>query len=199
MNFRHLFFASLLFVAACETVPATLDPILFDSEIENIAANPSVVSGDAALTRLLARPDLTPEQRLEVTFQRAEKRWNGKYDLPGAIADFDTFLGLAPDDARVATVKRDKVFAATEIENAQRRLSGLQNITDWFDDKILMGDLAEGAARYQKSGLTPTDLHLYLLREAGYICTGEADPVHQHGPLPEHAANASWCPPPAES
>ena len=199
MIFRTLFSASVLFVAACETVPATLDPVQFDSEIAQIAKNPSVVSAEAALTRLLARPDLTPEQRVEVTFQRAAKRWDGKYDLPGAVADFDAFAALAPEDARVSTVGRDKVFAATEIENAQRRLAGLQNITNWFNDKVLMGDLEEGAARYKKSGLTPTDPHLYLLREAGYICEGEDDPVHQYGDLPDYAKNASWCPEPAES
>ena len=199
MTFRTLFFASALLVAACETVPATFDPVLFDTEIEQISDNPSTVSAEAALTRLLARPDLTPEQRVEVTYQRAAKRWDGKYDLPGAVADFESFVTLAPEDARVSAAGRDKVFAATEIENAQRRLAGLQNITDWFDDKVLMGDLEEGAARYKNSGLTPTDPHLYMLREAGYICEGEDDPVHQYGDLPDYAKNASWCPAPAES
>ena len=199
MIFRPLFLASLILVAACETVPPTLDPAIFDSEIQQIASNPSVVSSEARLTQLLERTDLTPEQRIEATFQRAETRWNGKYDLPGAIADYDAFLTLAPEDARISSIERDKVFAATEIENAQRRLAGLQNITDWFDDKVLMGDLEEGAARYKKSGLTPTDPHLYILREAGYVCAGEDAPVHLHGPLPDHAVNASWCPEPAES
>ena len=199
MIFRTLFFASALLVAACETVPATYDPVLFNAEIEGITDNPSVVSAEAALTRLLARPDLTPEQRIEVTYQRAAKRWDGKYDLPGAIADFDSFLALAPEDARVSAAGRDKVFAASEIENAQRRLAGLQNITDWFDDKVLMGDLDEGAARYKTSGLTPTDGHLYLLREAGYVCVSDENPVHLHGPIPDYAKNASWCPDPAES
>ena len=199
MIFRTLICASVLLAAACETVPATFDPVLFDAELNQISENPSTVASEAALTRLLARTDLTPEQRVEVTYQRAAKRWDGKYDLPGAIADFDSFLILAPEDARVSAVGRDKVFAASEIENAQRRLAGLQNITDWFDDKVLMGDLDEGAARYKKSSLTPTDLHFYLLREAGYVCEGDEDPVHQHGPLPEYAKNASWCPAPAES
>ena len=199
MIFRTLICASVLLAAACETVPATFDPVQFETEIQKIAENPSVVSSEAALTRLLARPDLTPEQRVEATYQRAAKRWDGKYDLPGAIADFDAFVALAPEDVRVSTVARDKVFASTEIENAQRRLAGLQNITGWFDDKVMMGDLDEGAARYKKSGLTPTDPHLYMLREAGYICEGEEDPVHQYGDLPDYAKNASWCPAPAES
>ena len=199
MIFRPLICVSLITLAACETVPATLDPVVFASEAEQIKANPSVVSADAALTSLLVRTDLTPQQRANALFLRADKRWTAKYDLPGAIEDFEAFLALAPEDARISEVKRDEVFAATEIENAQRRLAGLQNITDWFDDKVLMGELDDGAARYKKAGLTPTDLHLYLLREAGYICTGNDDPVHLHGPTPEHATDASWCPVPADS
>ncbi|MFN3214373.1 MAG: hypothetical protein ACE37M_14810 [Henriciella sp.] len=194
MIFRPLICLGLMTLASCETVPSTLDPMVFASESEQIQANPSVVSADAALTSLLARTDLTPQQRADALFLRAEKRWTAKFDLPGAIEDFEAFLTLAPEDVRVSEVKRDEVFAATEIENAQRRLSGLQNITDWFDDKVLMGELDDGAMRYKNSGLTPTDLHLYLLREAGYVCAGEDDPVHVHGPMPEHAADASWCP-----
>lgn len=199
MTFRTIILASALLITACETVPPTFDPILFDAEIAQIADNPSVVSAESALTGLLTRTDLTPQQRIEVTYQRAAKRWDAKYDLPGAIADFDAFLALAPEDARVSTVGRDKVFAASEIENAQRRLAGLQNITHWFDDKVLMGDLEEAATRYKTSGLTPTDGHLYMLREAGYICEGDEDPVHQFGDIPDYAENASWCPAPAES
>ena len=199
MKFRALICLGLMTVTACETIPPTMDPALFATGTEQIATNPSAIAVDAALTDLLARTDLTPEQRVEVIFLRGDARWNEKYDLPGAIADFDTFVSLAPGDPRVSSVERDKVFAATEIENAQRRLAGLQNITDWFDDKVLMGDLDDGAVRYKQAGLTPTDLHLYLLREAGYVCSGDAAPVHLHGPMPDHAADASWCPDPADS
>ena len=199
MKFRALICLSLMTVTACETIPPTMDPTLFVTETEQIATNPSAIAADTALTDLLARTDLTAEQRVEAVFLRGDARWNGKYDLPGAIADFDTFVSLAPEDPRVSSVERDKVFAATEIENAQRRLAGLQNITDWFDDKVLMGDLDDGAGRYKQAGLTPTDLHLYLLREAGYVCPGGEAPVHLHGPMPDHAADASWCPDPADS
>ena len=176
-----------------------MDPVDFASETDLIADNPSVVASDMALTALLARTDLTLDQRAEATFRRADERWTKKYNLPGAIEDFEAFLALSPEDPRTNAVQRDKVFAATEIENAQRRLAGLQNITDWFDDKVLMGDLDDGAVRYKQAGLTPNDLHLYLLREAGHVCAGEDDPVHLHGPLPDHAQNASWCPAPADS
>lgn len=199
MKFRALIFAALVTVSACETIPPTMDQVAFESERQDIAATPSVIASDAALTDLLARTDLTPAQRAEGLFLRADKRWTGKYDLPGAIEDFDAFLALAPEDPRVSSVNRDKVFAATEIENAQRRLAWLQNLPDWFADKILMGDLESGAARYKSAGLTPTDLHLYLLREAGFICAGADDPVHIHGPVPDYAIDASWCAVPADS
>ncbi len=186
-------------IAACATVPATMDPILFDAELQRQSANPSVASADAALSVLIERPDLTEEQRVDALFLRAEKRWAGKYNLPGVIADLDRALVLRPEDGRASDADRRKVFAATEIENAQRRLARLQNLPDWFDDKVLMGDVAAAANRYRMSGITPTDGQLYVLRESGFVCDGAGEAVHQIGPMPDYVAGAVWCSDPSLS
>ncbi len=65
MIFRTLISASVLFVAACETVPTTFDPAQFDTEIEQIAKNPSVVSAEAALTRLLTTSHPNASRRVD--------------------------------------------------------------------------------------------------------------------------------------
>jgi len=198
---RNLFLNLLvpLGLVACATVPTTMDPDLFNAELSRLNDNPSPPSADSGLTALLARTDLTEQQRFEVLYARADKRWTAKYDLPGAISDFDRFLMAVPDDLRASESKRHKVFAATEIENAQRRLARLQTLTAWFDDKVLMGDLSAGADRYRTSGITPTDGHLYLLREGGFVCEGDGESVHQYGPEPEYAAGAVWCSDPSLS
>ena len=192
-----------LFLAACATVPATMDQAVFDTEMQRQLANPSAASADADLSALIARPDLSEDQRVDALFLRAEKRWDGKYNLPGAIADLDQALALRPEDSRAGDAQRRKVFAATEIENAQRRLARLQNLPDWFDDKVLMGDIGAAADRYRESGITPTDGQLYVLRESGYVCAGdgEADTeaVHQIGPEPDYVAGAVWCSDPSLS
>ena len=204
-------------LAACATVPAEMDPELFQAECSSIEVNPSIAASESALEGMFARTDLTDDQRIDLLYLRADKRWESKYDLPGAIADLDQVLILRPEDSRAAGAERRKVFAATEIENAQRRLARLQNLPDWFDDKVLMGDLAAGAERYRAAGLTPSDAQLYLLRESGYVCAApevESDeemseeteeaapaitPVHRHGPEPDYVAGAVWCSDPSLS
>lgn len=203
MRFRGLVLAGFLGLAACATVPPTLDPQLFEAEMVRLDANPSPASRDAAFGELLARTDLTEDQRATALYSRADKRLDGKFNLPGAVADFDAFLAAYPDDARAATATRRKLFATEEIEAAERRLAQLQNLSDWFDDKVLMGDIAAGAARYRTSGLTPNPAQIYLLRESGYVCAPEdsvdGELVHRHGDVPEHAEAAVWCPDPTVS
>lgn len=186
-------------LGACATVPATMDPVLFETEKSRLESNPSIAASETQFGEILARTDLTDDQRADLLYLRADKRWEARFDLPGAITDLDQVVLLRPDDARVAGSKRRKVFAATEIENAQRRLAQLQNLPDWFDDKVLMGDLAPAVDRYRSSEITPTDAHFYLLREAGYVCDGEGVPVHQHGPEPDYVRGAVWCDDPSVS
>ena len=189
----------ILGLAACATVPPTMDPALFETERSRIESNPSIAAAEVELETLLARTDLTEDQRVDLLYLRADKRWESRYDRPGAMADLEQVILLRPEDARVSMADRRKVFAATEIENAQRRLAQLQNLKDWFDDKVLMGDLPAAARRYRSSETTPTDAHLYLLREAGYICEGEGEKVHYHGPEPDYAVGAVWCNDPSVS
>lgn len=203
-------------LVACATVPANMDPELFQTQRTEIATNPSIAASEAAFADLLSRTDLSEDQRIDLLYLRADKRWESRFNLPGAVADLDRVLALRPDDLRASDGERRKVFARTEIEQAQRRLAQLQNLPDWFDDKALMGDLEAGAARYRASGLTPTDAQLYLLRESGYVCRGIAeeagdrapealppgarrDPVHRHGPEPDYVAGAVWCTDPSLS
>jgi len=207
----------MMALTACATVPATMDPELFQAERNRIDSNPSIAATEIAFADLLVRTDLTEDQVVDLLYLRADKRWEARYDLPGAVADLDRALLLRPEDPRAGTAERRKVFAATEIEHAQRRLARLQNLSNWFDDKTLMGDLDAGAERYRASELTPTDAQLYLLRESGYVCDAppdaelenqatadadavpESDPVHLHGPEPDYVAGAVWCSDPSLS
>lgn len=196
---RIFFAVALLGLTACASIPATLDPELFATEMARHDDNPSIAAANADMTGLLARNDLTDLQRADVLFLRAEKRLDSKFDLPGAIYDYEAFVRLAPEDPRSRMAERRNLFASSEIENAQRRLAQLQNLSDWFDDKVLMGDLNAAAARYRSSGLTPNAAHLYLLREAGFVCGAETAElvtpvaVHQFGIAPEYAVGAVWC------
>ena len=205
--YRTLITVFAFSLAACETVPATYDVARFAEQVGAIEENPSALAADKELTTLLAREDLTIDQRASALFLRAEKRFDGKYNLPGAVDDYAAFAVLVPEDPRNRVVERRQVFAASEIENAQRRFARLQTLSAWFDDKVLMGDLDAAAARYKTSGLTPTDHQLYLLREADYVCDAAIDaenqtagePVHRYGERPDYAETAVWCETPTVS
>lgn len=204
MTIRIPVLAAAFWAAACATVPTTMDPAGFATQMEAVSENPSVFASNVALTALLLRDDLTPEQRADAHYARAETRFEGRYDLPGALEDYDAFAALLPEDTRTASVARRRVFVATEIENAQRRLARLQSLPDWFDDKVLMGEFEVAVARYRKAGLTPNDAQLYLLREAGFVCTrgedaDEAEMVDRFGYVPDYAVDAIWCPDPSVS
>ncbi len=203
MRLNALIIAVSLGLAACETVPAEMDPLAFEASLASADANANPARRDADLSDLIARADLSDAQRATALYTRADARLNTKFNLPGALEDFDAFLAMAPEDARGATANRRKLFTGEEIEAAERRLAQLQNLPDWVDDKFLMGDVAAAAARYQRSGLTPNAGHFYLLQETGFICAPtdleDAVPVHQHGPEPEHVQSAVWCPDPSVS
>ncbi len=186
-------------LSACETVPDAapeMEQAGFEQVMARAASNPSPAAIDRDLTALLARTELSDDQKAKVYRLRGEKRWRGGFNKPGAVEDFDSFLALRPADQEVANVRTERRSAQSEISNHQQRLRGLQTLPAWFDDKVAMGEIAEAAARYRKSGLTPTDRQVYTLREAGYICTnasgGEA--IHRYGALPAYAASLAWCP-----
>ncbi|MEO1322718.1 MAG: hypothetical protein AAFV59_06895 [Pseudomonadota bacterium] len=184
-------------LTACETVPPTMDAAVFDAEITQLDSNPSIAAAEVGFERLLARTDLTELQRAEVLFLRAEQRLDHRFNLPQAVEDFDQFAVLQPEDPRAATSKRRVLFAQAEISAAQRRLAQLQNLSDWFDDKVLMGDLDVAAGRYKDAGLTPNPAQLYLLREAGFVCEQSAlpgaQPVQVYGEPREDTVEAVWC------
>ncbi len=196
MFIRSLLPLTFLALVACETTPPPPVQMAqegFETIFARAQANPSPASVDLALTELLARGDLSADQRTSAQFLRAEKRWQGKFDLPGAVQDYDAYLLAKPDSPDASTASRHKVFAATEVENAERRLAWLQNHREWFNDKVLMGDLDEAAARYRKSGLQPTERQLYTLREAGYVCAGQQELVFRYGSVPSYGVGAAWC------
>jgi len=197
MRFNALIITITLGLVACETVPPMMDPVLFETELSAAAAESNAAAADTGLSAMLSDAVLSADQRATVLFQRADTRLNAKFNLPGAIADFDTFLNLAPEDVRAETAERRRLFASEEIDAAERRLARLQNLSDWFDDKVLMGDLTAGAERFKTAGLTPSSVQFHLLKQSGFICAAndgeESQPVHQHGVEPDYAAGAVWC------
>ncbi len=188
---------ALSLLGACETIPVQQGMELesFEAAIKRVQDNPSAAAVNRDLTRLLAQP-LTDDQKAQTYLLRAERRWKGNFDKPGAMTDLEAYLVLRPLDPGSEQVRTDQRMIQSEITRHEQQLSGLQTLPKWFDDKVALGAIDEAAARYKKSGLTPTDLQVYTLREAGFICTEAAggDAIHKFGDVPAYAANLVWCP-----
>ena len=192
--------ATAFIVGACETspppAPTAMDPAGYGEIMRLAQANPSPAAVDRDLTVLLSRNTLSDDQKAQAYHLRATKRWRGGFNKPGALDDFTAFLRLRPADPKAANARIEQGHVQTEMRGHQQRLRSLQTLPAWFDDKVAMGGLPEAAARYRKSGLTPTDGQTYTLREAGYICAGGSggQAVHRYGPVPAYAARLVWCP-----
>lgn len=194
---KTLLAAILVSIAACETVPVQMPPEAFDAVMTETAAHTSVPYVERLIAEALEREDLSVSQRMALLQQRADKRSEARYDLPGAIADLETVIGEASEGQDTSDVEAQKSQITTMIEQVEGRLSGLQNLRNWFDDKVAMGALDEAALRYQRSKLTPTAQQTYTLQEAGFVCAkGErdgGDAYHTFGPVPDFAEGLVWC------
>ncbi|MEM6652289.1 MAG: hypothetical protein AAF582_06775 [Pseudomonadota bacterium] len=193
MKISILLAALGLVLSGCASAPQTMDPTRFETELSSGLENVSAVSVDDALTALLNADDLSELQRADTLYLRAEQRLDRRLNLPGALRDFERFEAAHADDERGQRVARMRIFAQSEINAAQERLARLQNLTNWFDDKVLMGALAEGAARYKSSGLMPSHSHFLLLKDSGFICAGEGKPIEDFGLAPDYLGDAYWC------
>ena len=190
-----------LFLVACASTPPTpeVPPAEFQNIIGQARASENIVRVNRELTAFLAREGVSATQAAEVHLLRGFKRWHGSFDLPGAAADFERFLALAPEDARGEETRRQLAEIFTEVSVHEQALAGLQTLENWFDDKVALGQLDEAVSRQRRAGIAPNERQTELLREAGYICVAGTDgasrlPVHQHGDVVEaHAAGLVWC------
>lgn len=196
---RTLAASALIAIVGCETVPVEMPPDAFEALMRDTRTSTSVSFTENQLSAALTREDLSAAQRGDLLLLRAEKRAENSFNLPAAVADLDTFLIENPEDPRQLDVTTSRDDVQSSINEATRRLSGLQNLPDWFDDKVLMGALEEAALRYQRSGLTPTLPQTSILREFDYVCanghSGSGEAVHTYGVVPGHADALVWCDP----
>ncbi|MEO0551289.1 MAG: hypothetical protein AAFZ91_15330 [Pseudomonadota bacterium] len=196
---RILAASALVAIVGCETVPVEMPPDAFEALMQDTRTSTSVSVTENQLSAALTREDLSAAQRADLLLLRAEKRAENSFNLPAAVADLDTFLIENPEDPRQLDVTTSRDEVQSSIDEATRRLSRLQNLPDWFDDKVLMGALEEAALRYQRSGLTPTLPQTNILREFDYICgngqSGSGEAVHTYGVIPDHADALVWCDP----
>ncbi len=195
--FPHAFLATALclFVASCATEPA--GPVLppFAEQFAAATAVENPYCRDTALTELLSRTDLSPADRAEALYERASLRRLDGNDRPGAVADYEALLVLAPAEDLAARAGVELVMTREDLAALQARLARLQSLPDWFSTTWSLGQRAAPALRYQKSGISPSERAVWDLQQAGFICdsTGEGGPVQGHGDHRDDLDGLTWC------
>jgi len=194
-------FASMLFLAACETTTVEAPPPVtpmsaaqFDSALSAAKRNTDPFASEQSLTYLVDNPQLAADQRARALYARATQRWKKSGNKTGALADFDEFIRLYPSNAFARNARTERGYVQNEIAAIQRRMQGLQTLDQWFDDAWSIGERDKAAARYKLSGLSPEKHQAYAMERTGYICRGSgAKPVYTVGPRHSHVNNLYWC------
>lgn len=178
-QFWIVVFAATLLASACSTPPEPAPTALNDDEFERLVALAQVPDNpfreDQNLTRILQRPELNTDQRLQVLGMRAAVRSATAANLVGAIADYEQMVRIAPYGHRLAKVAADeKVYSETQKGYIDRRLAAgpAANPVQYFSDLMQLGRHAEAASFARASMIDLTGPQAEKLTKAGYLCEG---------------------------
>ena len=196
--------AALLFCAffpACETTEVVTEPAAtpmteaeFDAALKNAKASTDPYAGERTLTALIDQPGASADQKSRALYARATQRWKKTFDKAGAKSDFDKYVELYPDGVFTNNARYESGYVQNELQAARSRLQTVQTLRAWFDDNWVLGNRAEAASRYRRSGLTPEPHQVYQLRATGFICQNSGNlKVHNYGPLTPELQDLYWC------
>lgn len=182
-----------MILAACASAPEGPPA---DLVVAEALAAPDPYEGEATLTSLLSRGDLTVDERAEALYQRAHLRRFSTDKLTGAQEDLNAMLSLAPEHARAGEAKRALAVTEEAVEAHEDRLTYMLTLSQWFDSAWALGRHEQAALRYKKSQLSPTPEQVIKLTRAGFLCpaeTGQGPDLYQLGVPRDDLENVRWC------
>jgi hypothetical protein len=197
--FRAAFFA--LALGACTGTPIATPP-LSDAEFQNVfeAARDSsnAFQEDHNLTEILARTDLSLEQRLKALNFRAIGRSTTGENKNGAIEDYEEVLRLAPPDyPSLARVREDLDYVRQQKRYIEDRLNGRARTdnSQRFQDLLSLGRHEEAVAFMRQSSLKPHAVYIEKLAKLGYLCEGPgySGQSYQWGASDTGLHTVYWC------
>jgi len=190
---------ALTLLVGCATQPEQtpeLDTVSVSDAIQKAKTTPNVFAAEKMIADILSISGLSRSDRLDAHLTRARVRQDSGYNRPGALEDMNVALPLF-SSAEPATPQwyqyRDMI--SKMVQDHSSNLRRLQNISDWANDTIGLGDIDSVAKRYRKSKLTPTEGQVQILEQAGFICMSpnEGRPVHRFGQPPAYSRGLVWC------
>lgn len=196
--------ALALVLTACASAPRAPEPFTaeqFKAEMDATRTTSTLPGGDdfarvRALTALMERPEITPDQKIEALYLRAVLKGTTAEDRPGAIADYQAVIEKAPEGHRLikpATENRD--YARTQMEQINRRLAQGPASPDYLNDLLQSGRHAEAVKFIRDRRLSPTNIQLEKLHKLGFLCegTGYSGPSYSWGYSNTRQMAVQWC------
>lgn len=193
---------AILFFVACETtptdtVPAAMTESSFNAALASAKAYHNPYQAERQLSAILSRQDLTRDMRARALFERGSLRRQGAANMTGSIQDFDDMLRISSSHPLANNARIERGYAQEWIKQLEqfRRTGRLQTIAAWFDDAWRLGERDKAAARYRRSGLSPTAEQVTQLTQTGYLCkgSGAGGVLHKYGPPRSDLQTVFWC------
>lgn len=196
--------AAAVLLTACASAPKAPEPFTaeqFKAAMDATRTTSSLPGGDdfarvRALTALMERPEVTPEQKIEALYLRAVLKGTTADDRAGAIADYQTVIDTAPEGHRLikpATENRD--YAKTQMEHIDRRLAQGPSSPDYLNDLLQSGRHADAAKHVRERNIKPTNLQIEKLHKIGLLCEGPgySGPSYTWGYGNTRQVTVQWC------
>jgi hypothetical protein len=167
----------------------------FDVALLDAKNDTNPYAADDTLSGLLENASLSDDERARALYARGSLRRQAGDDRRGAVEDFDEMLTLAPEHALAPNAREELAFAQIDVETIETGLRRPLNLVQWFDSMWVLGDHAEAAERYRKSGLSPTEAELAKLVADGFVCDDENGPapVYTLGDMRPDLEHMHWC------
>lgn len=186
-----------LALTACQTTvaPVPVNAGNFESDLATALSLRDPYQANAALTRILGRPELSAEQKVRALYRRGSLRRQAGNDRLGAVEDFEAMLALAPAHSLASNAHTELSYTRQDIQKLRSQLRQLLTHAEWFDASWVLGERDKAAARYQNSRISPTSKQVQTLRSAGYICQndGAGPDVYQLGDRRADLLGLKWC------
>jgi len=197
--------SAAVWLGACASAPKGPEPLSdeqFKAAMEATKAPSNLPGGDdfarvRALTALIDRPELTPEQRIEALYMRAVLKGTTAEDRTGAIADYQTVIETAPAGHRlIERAKENKAYAETQMGHINRRLAqGPAGQTSQYFQDLLAAGRHDEAAQFFRDGKGSSVYAVEKLHKLGYLCEGPgySGPSYTWGYGNTRQVAVQWC------
>jgi hypothetical protein len=181
-------------VASPRAAARMLSEVQFDAAMQGALAPTDAYQEERNYTAILARADVSEDQKARALYMRALVRGTTASNLNGAINDYDSLLRMIPAEHRLFRMATDgRAYAVRQKQAIDARVArgpAAQQPAAYVDDLMYLGRHAEAVGFIRAQRFSPTPLQAEKLTKLGFMCEGPgyAGPAFNWGTHLVH-----WC------